>query len=127
MEQELKIKDKIVKELVERFSMNGLDWNMNHHVMKLKIDFLVMLRKLLLNIPLNQVIVPQSVVNKELSALDLARMRATQLRLSMPDFPLPKATPLVQYSPPRMAINEEELMMQHSRNMMELDVIHKKL
>lgn len=26
-----------------------------------------------------------------------------------------------------MAINEEELMMQHSWNMMELDVIHKKL
>jgi len=43
LEQELKIKDKIVKELVEKFSMNILDWNMNHHVMKLKIDFLVLL------------------------------------------------------------------------------------
>lgn len=51
LEQELKIKDKIVRELVEKFGANEMDWNLNHHVMKMKIDFLVMLRKLILNVP----------------------------------------------------------------------------
>lgn len=54
-------------------------------------------------------------------------MRATQLRLSMPDFPIQKASPVIQFSPPRTPFNDEDLLLQHSRNMIELDLIHKKL
>lgn len=76
LEQELKIKEKIVQDFISNICQNSLDFNLNHHSMMLKIDFLLLIWKLLTSIK-QDAVVSNTVMHKELTALDIAQMKAT--------------------------------------------------